>query len=122
VPGIPDEIAQYAGVAKYLISRLPTAQVLTQWTNLRPPDDLKTPHAKFADSMEQVIEAHHAFNEASFGRSGKSVNATREDLRVAMEAHKQLQQEFDQQLDQFLQTGFDVSLDMVPEIQVSIEP
>ena len=122
-PGVPDDVVYYAGVARYLIPRLPTEHVLEQWNKLIPPmNDMRTLHEEFATSMERFIQAHQAFNDAAFGRSETPLEKASDDLDLALQSHLQAQENFEHQLDQFMRSNYDVSLDEIPEIIVSLQP
>jgi hypothetical protein len=122
VPGVPDEIVYYVGVARYLMPRVPTQQVLDQWSDLSPPSALARSHEGFAQSMREFIDAHQAFNDVAFKRSTASPRTTSERLSTALKSHRQKRQDLAQELDQFLLTEYKVSLSEIPPIVVPIEP
>lgn len=122
LPGVPDEVAYYAGVAKYLIPRMPTAQVMERWNELEPPDALARAGREFVNSMGVVVEAHQAFNDAAFKRSTTPISEAGAELEMALQSHAEAQQDMQDRLDQFMRAEYNVSWDDLPEIVVPLQP
>ena len=122
IPGVPQDIVYYAGVAQYLVPRLPTRAVLEQWNALKPPKALRVTHQEFASSMQNFMRAHQTFNDAAFGRSQVPLKQASDDLDVARESHIQSQAATKQALAQFIKDQYQIDLEDIPQIVVPLEP